>query len=69
MATGKILGDLDVVICNLCIFDILPSGNKTKRFTWAFPLKASTAADPVSPDVAVTMVVFLSSLERKRSNR
>ena len=56
MATHRTLASAAVVMNRRCTSLILPSGNSTTRRTLARPRKASTAAPPVSPEVAQTMV-------------
>ena len=46
-----------VVIWRRCTSDTRPCGNRMKTSTFASPRNASSAADPVSPLVAPTMVI------------
>jgi hypothetical protein len=43
--------------CRRCTSEMRPCGNSTMRSTLSRPRNASTAAPPVSPEVATTMVV------------
>ena len=45
-----------VVIMRRCTSEMRPCGNSTTTSTWLRPRNASTAAPPVSPEVATTMV-------------
>ena len=51
------LSSAAVVIMRRCTGDTRPLGNSTTTSTWERPANASTAAPPVSPEVATTMVV------------
>ena len=55
-ATAWTLAEPDVVICLRCAALMRPSGNSTRRSMASRFLNASTAAAPVSPDVAARMV-------------
>ena len=55
-ATQRTLSASAVVMKRRCTSLILPSGNSTTSRTAAEPAKASTAAPPVSPEVATTRV-------------
>src|SRR5579862_7391959 len=57
MASACTLLSAAVVIMRRCTSEMRPCGNSTTTSTWARPRNASTAAPPVSPDVATTMVV------------
>ncbi len=49
-------GSYGVVICRRCTSEIRPAGWRKKTSTRAEPRNASIAAEPVSPEVAPTMV-------------
>jgi len=53
-----------VLIIFLCTEEILLFGCKTNIFKLDFPLIASMAAAPVSPEVATTIFIFLSFLPK-----
>jgi len=55
-ATAWTLTAATVVIMRRCTSEMRPSGNRTIRSTWARSRNASTAAPPVSPEVATTSV-------------
>ena len=57
IASAWTLSSAAVVIIRRCTSEMRPSGNSTNRSTRARPRNASTAAPPVSPEVATTMVV------------
>ena len=57
MASAWMLSSAAVVIMRRCTGETRPLGNSTTTSTWERPANASTAAPPVSPEVATTMVV------------
>ena len=57
MASAWTLLSGAVVIMRRCTSEMRPCGNSTTTSTWLRPRNASTAAPPVSPEVATTMVV------------
>ena len=57
IASACTLASGAVVIIRRCTSEMRPCGNSTTTSTWPRPRNASTAAPPVSPDVATTMVV------------
>ena len=56
MATERTLAAVVMVMKRRWTSEIRPSGNSTTMRTPSRPAKASTAAPPVSPEVAQTMV-------------
>ena len=67
--TVKTFGAPTVVICLRCTSDVRPFGCRMKMSMFLQPLQASMAADPVSPDVAPTMVMRSPLFASTRSNR
>ena len=61
-------GASTVVICRRCTSLVRPRGCRMATFTRSRPAKASIAADPVSPDVAPTMVTRSSRSASTCSN-
>ena len=56
-ATVRTLASSAVVMNRRCTSEIRPAGNRATILTLARPRNASTAAPPVSPEVAQTMVI------------
>ncbi|OHB33740.1 MAG: hypothetical protein A2882_05475 [Phenylobacterium sp. RIFCSPHIGHO2_01_FULL_70_10] len=54
--TQRTFGSAAVVMKRRWTSEMRPSGNSTQTRTWSRPRKASTAAPPVSPEVAQRMV-------------
>src|ERR1700692_3299811 len=61
MASAWTLDAPDVVIIRRCTSEMRPCGNSTIRSTLFRPANASTAAPPVTPEVATTTVVTCAS--------